>query len=230
MPGLKHHIYGICGFAGAGKDTVADILVSHAGFRRMAFADSLRGEVQTAFNVDGTLFMRRDLKEKPLPELALNKGPRDFTAMVLIALHLGEIEHQVPASVSDFLAEPRSPRQILQWWGTQYRRAMDPGYWTKQLARKLEYHWDQGERHFVIPDCRFANEVQVLRARGGWLWQIQRPGGDEIGAHVSVTDGTEFNPDTVLLNDQSIKHLQQLVLGRFWAQDAGLEHVAVQIA
>ena len=36
-------------------------------------------------------------------------------------------------------------------------------------------------------------------------------------------------PDAVLHNSHGIKHLQQLVLGEFWAHDAGLKSVKVEI-
>ena len=42
LPSVRTHIIGLTGFAGAGKDTVADLLVAHARFRKLAFADALR--------------------------------------------------------------------------------------------------------------------------------------------------------------------------------------------
>jgi hypothetical protein len=227
--GIKQHIIGICGLAGAGKDTIGDILQTHAGFRRLAFADALRGEICNAFRVEPLTLTRRETKELPMCELALGKGPTEFAAMVLMA----EESAGVPATRGAFrawLEEPRSPRQILQWWGTQYRRAIDPDYWVRQLTAKLEYHMDEGERHFVITDCRFDNEVFALRARGAAIWRVVRLGKQPQDTHESATNGSQFEPDVVILNDGDILQLRQKVLGEFWAVDAGLEHVNVRIA
>ena len=63
-------IIALTGSAGTGKDTAADILVTHCGFTRLAFADALRTEVQAAFNVPLELLTRRDLKEMATSALA----------------------------------------------------------------------------------------------------------------------------------------------------------------
>lgn len=48
-------IIGLCGYAGAGKDAVGNILVELHGFRRVAFADSLKAVLrETNPVVDGT--------------------------------------------------------------------------------------------------------------------------------------------------------------------------------
>jgi hypothetical protein len=63
------------------------------------------------------------------------------------------------------------------------------------------------------------------------IWRVTRPGCDVApGAHVSEVTGEAFAPDAVLHNTHDIKHLQQIVLGEFWAHDAGLASVKVEIA
>lgn len=228
---LKNHIIGLCGFAGAGKDTVADLLTTHAGFRKMAFADALRGEISAGFNVDLTQFGRSVSKQAPVAELALARGPLEFAAMVLASMVNDGTFDPRETTFAAFLAEPRSYRDVLQWWGTEYRRAQDPDYWCKRLSSTLHAHWQNGERHFVICDVRFANEVNTLRSYMGWLWQVSRPGVDAGGnEHVSATDGSQFEPHARIDNSGDIRHLQQQVLGEFWALDAGLEHVEVRIS
>jgi hypothetical protein len=233
MPGLKHHIIGLCGFAGAGKDTVADLLITHAGFRKLAFADALRAELNEAFRVEPLTFTRREYKGEALECLALSRCT-DINYINAVLAHLAANADGAAFSASQELVTPRTPRQTMQWWGTQYRRANDPNYWTRQLTQRIAYYTrDLHERNFVITDCRFDNEVDALRAMGGWLWQVKRPGLDATttpeGQHSSATDGTEFGPDEVLHNMHDIRHLQGVVLGEFWALDAGLENVKVEI-
>ena len=57
-------IIGIDGYAGAGKDTAADILVKE-GFTKVSFADSLRESVVHATGLPLNLFLDRDTKDKP---------------------------------------------------------------------------------------------------------------------------------------------------------------------
>jgi hypothetical protein len=231
MPGIKHHIIGLSGFAGAGKDTVADLLVTHAGFRKLAFADALRAELLGAFQADPLTFSRREWKSQPMECLALSRCTEPgYVGAVLT--HLAEGNPQLMVNVE--LINPRTPRQTMQWWGTQYRRTGDADYWARQVRKSISYFMTQcHERHFVVTDCRYANEVETLRAMGGWLWQVKRPGLDAgtttEGRHSSAADGSEFDPDAVINNIHDIKHLQQLVLGEFWALDAGLVKVNVEI-
>ncbi|MDQ1260603.1 MAG: hypothetical protein QG643_2429 [Pseudomonadota bacterium] len=228
MPGLKHHLIGLCGYAGAGKDTVADLLVTHAGFRKLAFADALKAEITEAFHVEPLVFIRSELKTRPLGELALSRT----TERGYVDAVLRHMATTLPAgfAVNEELTRPRTPRETMQLWGTEYRRAHDDQYWTRKVAQRIYYYTnDLGEHNLVVTDCRFANEVDALRTMGGLLWQVRRPGVDAGGPHSSATDGSDYAPDAVISNSHDIKHLQQLVLGEYWAVDAGLDKVEVSI-
>lgn len=219
---------GLCGFAGAGKDTAADVLVRHCHFRKIAFADALKAEIVTAFCVDPDLFRIPARKAEPTASLALERCHLPAFANAVIR---HEAERPGFAGVLPAMSRARSPREIMQLWGTEFRRGQDENYWTKQLTASIRYFIEK--RHpqagFVVPDCRYANEVDVIRRLGGRLWQIKRPDLEAGSGHTSATDGTEFKPDLILHNSHTPKHLQQLVLGEFWAIDAGLEGLEVRI-
>lgn len=208
-----------------GKDTVADLLVTHCGFVKLAFADALRAEVSDAFAIEPLYLVRRETKEHPMSSLALSKClSSGFVGRVLI-------NHQDQSAAVDRDA-PRSPRQIMQWWGTEYRRAQDPNYWTKQTSAQISYMMrERLANRFVITDCRFDNEAAMVRqTHGGQVWQVKRPGRDvPDGSHVSETTGEAFSPDAVIDNSDGIQQLQECVLGTFWAYDAGLGRVTVRI-
>ena len=57
----------LCGAAGAGKDTVADMLPA----RKLAFADALYREVAQAWGVEQHVLRCRETKEKRQPELRI---------------------------------------------------------------------------------------------------------------------------------------------------------------
>ena len=175
----------LCGAAGAGKDTVADMLPA----RKLAFADALYREVAQAWSVEQHVLRCRETKEKPTGMLSIFACIDDA---FVVDFHF-----------LDAWMAPRSPRQILQWWG-DYRRDQDPDYFVKQT---------RPDGDTVITDVRFPNEAALVRQLGGQLWQIRRPGYEAGGTgHASDTDGCEFRPDVVLENFGSLDDLRRTVL------------------
>lgn len=203
-------LIGLTGLAGAGKDSVADCLVQCAGFRKLAFADALRDEVEQAFEQLGTadtLLTDRQRKELPCPELALGWCTNlEFVRAVEAAVFGGSMPlHE--------LDEPRSPRQILQWWGTEYRRGQDADYWICLLGNRIRTLIGQGCWRLVVTDCRFANEATTLRGAGGELWQVFRPGLPLVeGGHASQTDGGKLKPEHIVVNNGTLNDLYEQVL------------------
>jgi len=95
-------------------------------------------------------------------------------------------------------------RRILQWWGTEYRRAQDPDYWTKAWGRKVE-QFDLAHMHVLVDDVRFMNELNVIREHGGLIVKIERPGFDGANNHASETSLDEYQAwDKVIVNDGTL--------------------------
>lgn len=231
-PTMKHHIIGLTGFAGTGKDTVADLLVTHEGFRKLAFADALRAEVAEGFGVDLVYLSQPSTKDTPLAAMAMRRAPIEFIAALTLAFH--NIPRHDDGHLADaWLDEPRTPRQIMQWWGTEFRRRQSPRYWTTVLQQRVNFYLRDGNSRLVITDCRFENEVDTLRAMGGQIWQVTRPGihaaSTQEGKHASATDGAAFKPDAVIANTHDIRHLQQLVLSEFTALATGIKGATVVV-
>lgn len=123
-------LIGLSGKAGSGKDTVADYLVRTYGMLKLSFADPLRSEVQKAFNLTPERMKElcsRELKEEPAAELALVKCDDPKFCSRLIDLNITPLDFKVSVS----------PRRILQWWGTDYRRKDDPDYWVAKAGAFL---------------------------------------------------------------------------------------------
>ena len=102
-------------------------------------------------------------------------------------------------------------RRILQWWGTEYRRAQDADYWTKAWGRKVE-QFDLENMHVLVDDVRFMNELNVIREHGGLIVKIERPGFDGANNHASETSLDEYRDwDEVLLNDGTLDEFKTQV-------------------
>ena len=218
---IRPDIIGLTGLAGCGKDTVAQLLATHLRFSQLAFADALRNEVCEAFGVDLSILTRRDTKETPTPALALIRCSTDSGfGMALIDqckwLKIG-------ASLRKEFEAPRSPRQIMQWWGTEYRRQFyGQDYWTRTLKARVHIQQKGNQWRHVISDVRFDNEADAIRAMGGVIWQIKRPHLKHDTSHRSESDGSQFAPDLVIHNCHDIRHLQGVVMGAWLKAEAGM--------
>ena len=140
-------IIGICGWAGAGKDTAANYLVGWHGFRRDSFAGALKDAVAHVFGWD------RELLE------GLTTEARAW-------------REQVDPWWAERLGMPHlTPRWVLQYWGTEVcRQGFHDDIWIAALENRLR----QRTGHTVISDVRFPNEVAAIRNAGGRIVWIKR--------------------------------------------------------
>lgn len=84
----------------------------------------------------------------------------------------------------DFYTKPYDEvvRHLLQWWGTDYRRAQDEDYWVKRgmrVAKAYHEYWLEkglaGVPMIVFTDVRFANEAEAISRAGGRVLEVQAP-------------------------------------------------------
>jgi hypothetical protein len=61
-------LIGVCGKAGAGKDTISDYFVSKYGFKKIALADPIKRLVKDVFVLDDYTVYDRVAREQPLPQ------------------------------------------------------------------------------------------------------------------------------------------------------------------
>lgn len=102
-------------------------------------------------------------------------------------------------------------RRILQWWGTEYRRAEDPDYWTKAWQNKVA-QFNPSKVHILVDDVRFMNELKMLRDLGARMVKIERPGFAAGGNHASETSLDDYHDwCCVLLNDGTLDQFKQKV-------------------
>lgn len=195
-------VLGLMGAAGAGKDSVASIVLRDLGGERYAFADPLRAEVAAAFGVDPWSFSDRAAKERPHD--ALRPSTCADTAFAALC-------HQLRPYRTD---DPLSPRQALQWWGTEYRRAQHPDYWLVRASERAAVAATRS-RLLAVTDVRYPNEAAWIRSRGGVLWRVDREVAD-VAAHDSERAWRSIDVDAVIRNDGTLDELERLVRDLCW--------------
>ncbi|GGX33099.1 hypothetical protein GCM10007242_45220 [Pigmentiphaga litoralis] len=195
-----YEIIGLVGRAGSGKNTCADGLLSIAGFEPMAFADPVRAEISEAFGTDPQLLLDRKRKEVPAIELAIGRcaDGRYIGRMNELGLNGGS---------------PRSPRQTMQLYGTEYRRQMDgEDYWADQMKDAIGRELSAGHHRLVITDVRFLSEAALLKRIGASLWRVKRSSADALPiTHVSEAELDHIQCDYVVVNDARLVDYHEVV-------------------
>lgn len=174
-------LLGISGFAGSGKDTVADRLVDRWGFVKISFADRLR---EMALAIDPIVTFKRN-------HWWNRKTPFRYSE-ALEEIGYNEAKFKYP-EVRDF----------LQRLGTEAgRKLIDNNFWVNMAMDEAAKH-----SRVVIPDMRFRNEAQAVLDKRGFTVQIKRPGVGPANSHISEHDLAEWKFDLTVHNDATIEVL-----------------------
>ncbi len=152
-------IISVTGFIGSGKDTIADYLVAEHGFKRESFAGALKDAVAHVFSWDRELLEGRSAEGR-----AWREKVDPWWAKRLKMPHL-------------------TPRWVLQNWGTEVcRMGFHTDIWIASLENKLR----KTNEDIVISDCRFPNELKMVKNLGGKTVRVKR--GDEPDWYASAKD------------------------------------------
>ncbi len=195
-------IVGIVGFIGAGKDTVADVFEEN-GYKHESFADPLKDAVANVFG------WPREMLEGD------SGSSRAFRESV------------DPWWSSKLGLRKFTPRLALQLVGTEvFRDSFNPNIWLYSMENR---YVAGGMKPTIISDCRFKNEVGLIKALGGFIVKVQRgeaphwyqmamdaASGDtfsqhslaEMGIHQSEWDWVNQTIDYEIKNNSSIEDLR----------------------
>jgi len=206
-------ILGLVGKMGAGKDTVASFLTRLKSWERIAFSDALYEEVSAAFGASVDRLQNRATKETPTLGLALYRClDPDFIEVALEST----IAEDEAAGVTQThrMIVPRSPRRILQVWGTEYRRRINEEYWTRKVEQKLV---NNPKTNFVVTDVRFPNEADLLMRHGARIVPVVRPDQKSVEdartKHDSENMMTHYSGlDAPLINNEGSEGLVNLCI------------------
>lgn len=173
----KTPLVGLCGFAQSGKDTAAGFLVDRFNWTRVAFADALR-DVLYALNPLVT--------QSDWPEILRVQDIVDSVGWDKAKVEYEEI------------------RGLLQRLGTEAgRQIIDENLWVGMGEDKIE----RANGPVVVTDCRFPNEIALIRRRKGLMIWVEREGVGAVNSHASEHSVTKADCDLVLTNNGTIEDL-----------------------
>lgn len=196
-------IIGIHGAAGSGKDTAAEFLVTDHGFTRIGLAD-------------------------PMKRFASALWPWGWERL----WGPSELRNATDPRFRRATGEPLSPRHALQALGTEWGRECDPDVWVRFALDVARVALDGGAVRYVpeaglvaesyaapcagvvIPDVRFDNEANAIRAAGGVVWEVTGRVSSLDGAEAVHVSEAGINPELVdvrLANTSELDDLRALV-------------------
>lgn len=189
-----------------GKDTFAAACREAYGhkldMRLMSFADPLRQEVRDA---------AREIFEKYYPGYDFHP---QVALQLLCTFHGVEFEENAPAD-EDYPWGKQ--RKLHQWWGTDYRRAQDPDYWTKRAIERINAAKVDGADAIFFRDLRFPNEYDLIGFLEGWRIKVMRLGFNSgVPEHISETALDHHDFDLRLgVKDGHLSLLQEMSVDMF---------------
>jgi len=198
--GIGHKArHGKDSFARAVEDyysTLSAVIVKHiAGnsiiVQRTAFANALRKEVN-------------DFLASPYGKVWVNAGMTSIKGLAIdsnVFLPDWVVPDPNPEITADTPLGKHS--KLLQWWGTEYRRAQDAQYWVKKWKASV---WPTADI-VIVSDMRFLNEAAAIRENNGFTVNVTRLNQDgtryidpsRSPSHPSETELDGYNYDAYIM-------------------------------
>ncbi len=140
------------------------------------------------------------------------------------------VQYDPNPDTSDPLCPYGKQRTLLQWWGAEYRRSIDPDYWVNKLIARLE---KEKPEVALIVDVRFLNEMKFCKKYGDVI-KVERRNPDGslyvapgIIPHISeeaLANIPDSNWDAIIENKGTLEDLKEAGIQTF---DRLMERVVV---
>lgn len=183
-------IIGLSGYAKSGKDTVAEIIqeLQPNEWQIKKFSGKLKIIASLLTGIHPEKFEDQEFKQSTLGD-EWSMTVREFlqklgTDAVREGLHTNA---WVNALMADYLTEEK-----VEKLGDYVSRVTPPSKW-------------------IITDCRFPNEAQAIKDKGGVIVRIDRPGIKPVNAHPSETSLDNWDFDYKIANVSDLVALKQSV-------------------
>jgi hypothetical protein len=193
-------LIGISGRMGSGKDTAANIIQElDPSFKIKRFAGKLKEIASMFLGIPAEDFNKQEVKQIVLPH--------EWDQMVP---YIPGMEGFVDIN------KQMTVREFLQKLGTDaVRNGLHPNAWVNALFADYKAHaaMFKGEDEsympcWIIPDVRFTNEFDAIKARGGVVVRIER-GERAASDHQSEIELDNAAFDYVIYNNGPIADLRE---------------------
>ncbi len=200
-------VIGLTGAKRSGKDTVANYLVEHHGFVRLAFADTLK-DVLTA--MDPILGAYDSDNSCGDPDCC--GGPYVSIREVRLSAARADYPDEDDLKASEWGGEYVTLLQNL----AEGMRAIDNGTWLRPVRNALFRLRDEGVQGVVVTDVRHRNEAYLVDSVT-WgeteLWHVVRPSSERFRDHITEQLHGNLGEEVELLNDGTIVELGSKIEG-----------------
>jgi hypothetical protein len=180
---MNRELYCIAGMKKHGKDTLARFIQeANPKFYITHFADRLKEIAGKVFGLTNEQFNDQDLKEVLF----------DTPIVMDLSLDALRIETGLDLQKQDKVAN--NPREILQYFGTEYTRKVQDDYWVQCVLDDVK-----DRNNVLIPDTRFPNEAKAIRSVGGLVIKVVRVDMPvSTDGHASETQVAAIEPDLLI--------------------------------
>lgn len=197
-------IIGLSGYAKSGKDTVAEMIqeIQPNEWQIKKFSGKLKTIASLLTGIPADKFEDQEFKQSTLGS---------------------EWDKLYTAFGDEYVSEPMSVRVFLQRLGTDaVREGLHHNAWVNALM--ADYHTDTRSEalgqfvkkvsppsKWIVTDCRFPNEAQAIKDKGGVIIRIDRPGIKPVNAHPSEVSLDNWDFDYKIANVSDLVALKQSV-------------------
>ena len=167
-----------------GKDTAADYLVKHHGYKKISFADDLKGALAILFK-----FSHEQLygDKKEIIDQFWKQSPREIMRWFGTDVFRQRL------------------KEVIPW--------IDDRFWAIKIKQICEIKFKKNpQARLVIADVRFQNEIDVIKGMSGRIIKIYRPEVENKTDHVSEVGIDKIKKfDVLIVNDGTKKDLYKKV-------------------
>jgi hypothetical protein len=190
-------VIGITGYSGAGKDTVGRVI------QYLNCTNVGSTPISEAIHAEHDWWM----EDQSGWEIKKFAGKLKEIASLLTGIPIVKFEDQEFKKTSLGPEWSMTVREFLQKLGTDgLRTGLHENVWLNALFADYT-----AESKWIVTDCRFTNEADIIKSKGGIIIRVDRPGLKAINNHPSETSMDDYKYDYRITNSSSVENLLPVV-------------------
>lgn len=229
-------LLGITGAIGSGKSTLAKALAAVEPNHAMYETWQVVAEVAQAFNTALKAELAFETTAKPIEltnqvliwlpdaisehlhhevawnQLAINHrdslaNPKLYKKLFIYLKTIGHNHKLLDQPITKDNKETYRP--ILQWIGGYLVAKISKTIWYDEIMRRIQLR-NAHNSMILVAGLRYPSDAEVIRANGGRVIAIQRPGQTTANSDVTEDERDSIKPDITVINNGNAKDLQNL--------------------